>query len=66
MQKAANGSGGIFKTAAAEILRAERRLMSTGESICPQYPALLPGKLSAMQPMRQLLCHLTRVITESV
>ena len=31
MQKAANGSGGIFKTAAAEILRAERRLMSTGE-----------------------------------
>ena len=32
MQKAANGGGGIFKTAAAEILRAERRLMSTGEA----------------------------------
>ena len=36
MQKAANGGGGIFKTAAAEILRAERRLMSTGEAACPK------------------------------
>lgn len=34
-QKAANGGGGIFKTAAAEILQAERRLMSTGEAACP-------------------------------
>ena len=28
--QAANGGGGIFKTAAAEVLRGERRLMSTG------------------------------------
>lgn len=33
MQKAASGGGGIFKTAAAEILRSERRLMSTGVSL---------------------------------
>ena len=42
MQNAANGGGGIFKTAAAEILRAERRLMSTGEAV---YPGKLPEKL---------------------
>lgn len=34
-QRQASGSGGIFKTAAVQVLRLERRLMATGESAVP-------------------------------